>query len=291
VTVISIFRTSFIWVETVPAVLAGACPNDAPFAFLGRYGDYAEEFDRCQAGRPSGRLGLPWHSSRGNFYWKYYFEGKRAGEMTGVQAWKKFVPFCMELDCTTVTPNAEARVFFEAFYFPHGLGVIARANYRGQPKSALEAARLALAVRYDYRFQIGGSSAAAGGVNLDQAAERALVLARQRGFGKVDGFPGDNQPFTITTFLVGQNVAPLAAGSDEHFLLEAVAGWNRRLKPADLAKLPLSTAQLPIRDGDDDNLMYGRKNGRAIWLTRAFDRNPDTPTLASYHRNITHASL
>lgn len=121
--------------------------------------------------------------------------------------------------------------------------------------------------------------------------ERALAVAREVGFGKVDGFPGDNQPFSITTFLVGQNVAPLAAGSDEHLLLETAASWNRQLKAADLAKLPRAGAELPIRDADDHNVMYGRKHGRAIWLTRAFDRNPDTPTLACYHRNVTQASL
>jgi hypothetical protein len=289
-TTISIFRTSFLWVETVPAVLAGACPNNAPSTFLGRYGDYAAEFDRCQEGRPTGRLTLPWSSPRGNFYWKYYFEGKHAGEMTGVQAWKKLVPFRMNLDCATATKDAEVRVSFEAFYFPHGIGVVARANYRGQPKSALEVARLALAVRYTYRFQIAGSSTA-GGFNLDQAAECALAVARERGFGKVDGFPGDNQPFSVTTFLVGQNIAPLAPGSDEHFLLETTTAWNHQLKAVDLAKLPLADARLSIRNGDDDNIMYGRKYGRAIWLTRAFDQNPDTPTLACYHRNVTHASL
>lgn len=291
-TQISIFRTSFVWVETVPAILAGPAPGvSAPYSFLGQYGGYAEAFDGCQAGRQAVEgLKLPWDTPRGNFFWKYYFEGKHAGEMTGVQAWKKFVPFRCDQSHTTLTSGAEAKVTFEAFYFPHGIAAVARANYRGQPKSALEIAQLALAVRYDYKFRIEGSAGPPDGVTLNGAAESALAFARERGFGNTDGFSGDNQPFSITTFLVGQDVLPLAQGSDEHFLLETVTSWNRNLKHADLAGMPLADAELVIRGANNDNIMYSRDRGRAIWLPREFAEQPNKPTLACYHRNITQAS-
>ena len=295
-TKISIFRTSFIWVETVPAILAGKIPVGAPYGFLGQYGGYAQSFDACQAivrqdGKPeSGSLSLPWTRSAGNFYWKYYFEGLDAGEMTGAQAWKKFVPFQLELACKTLTAGAEAKVTFDAFYAPQGIAVIARLNYRGQPKSELEIAKLALTVRYDYRFAIDGSTVPAGGVSLDQAAARALKLARERGLGGVEGFPGDGGPFSVTTFLKAEDVSPLAQGSDTHFLLETVTGWNRHLKTADLAKSSLADAQLSMRAADDQHVMYARDHGRAIWLPREFVGNTK-PMLACYHRNIMHASL
>jgi hypothetical protein len=290
-TQISIFQTSFIWIETVPAILAGNLPASAPYGFLGEYGGYARSFDACQSGTLAAALKLPWDSPQGNFFWKYYFEGRHAGEMTGVQAWKKFVPFQSELAATTRTQGAEAKVTFDALYAPQGVAVIAQAKYRGAPKSTPDIAKLALAVRYDYRFVLDGSSSPAAGVSLDQVAERALALARERGFGKVDGFSGDNQPFSVTTFLVGEKADPVMEGSDEHFLLETVASWNRHLNTGDLVKLPVAGARLPIRDSDDQNMMYARKLGRAIWLPRSFAYNPPTPTLKCYHRNVTYASL
>jgi hypothetical protein len=290
-TEISIFRTAFIWVETVPAILAGA-PADAAYAFLGQYGGYAQFFDQCQAGQATANaLKLPWDNPNGNFYWRYYFEGKDAGDMTGAQAWKKFVPFQLDLPGKTVTSDAEARVTFEAFYAPQGIAVVAHVNYRGVPKSALDIAKLALAVRYDYRFQIDASPGPTVGVNLDRAADRALAVARARGFGKVDGFPGDNQPFSVTTFLVGENIVTPVEGSDEHLLLETVTSWDRNLTKADLAKRPLADAQLSIRGSSADNIMYARKNGRAIWRAHAFGENSPSPMLTCYHRNITQAGL
>jgi hypothetical protein len=299
VTTISIFRISFIWVETVPAILAKGVPPSAPYAFLGQYGGYAKEFNACQAAmlppsRPSASgLKLPWNNPEGNFFWKYYFEGTHAGDVKGADAWGKIVPFQLELPCMTVTPDAEARVTFDSFYAPHGVAVIATANYREKcgkkPKSALDIAKLALAIRYDYRFRFDASDPAAG-INLEKAAERALGLARQQGLGNVPGISKDARPFSVTTFLKGKDVDPIAQGSDEHFLLETVTTWNRYLKTADLASAPLADAPLKIRNADGENMMYARGRGRAIWFPREFVGN-NRPMLACYHRNITHASL
>jgi hypothetical protein len=290
VTKISIFRTSFLWVETVPGILAGP-PDGAPYGFLGQYGGYAQVFNDCQSRRATVPLTLPWDTPRGNFYWRYYFEGKHAGDMTGAQAWKKFVPFRLTLPSKIVTANAEAKVEFEGFYAPQGIAVVAQVKYRGEPKSPRDIAKLAFAVRYDYRFEIVGSAGPAAGVNLAEAANRAFALLRARGFGTIDGVAGDNQPFSVTTFLVGEDLATPDEGSDEHFMLEAMTSWNRNLKPSDLAKRPLADAQLPIRGAGPDTMMYARKQGRAIWMGHAFAGNPDTPLLACYHQNVTQASL
>jgi hypothetical protein len=286
VTQISIFRTSFIWVETVPSILEGKTAGQ-PFAFLGQTGDYAQAFDQCQSGTPGvGGLKLPWDGPRGNRYWQYYLE-KHAGDMTGAQAWKKLVPFQLDLPCKITSKDPELTFALDAFYAPQGIAVVARATYRGAAKTPLEVAKLALAGRYDYRFEIDGKD----GLSLDRAAETALMLARRQGFGeKTEGVGGDNQPFSVTTVLVGENAVPLAQGSDEHFLLEAVTSWDRYLKPADLAQRPLAGAQLPIKGTDAENIMYARKHGRAIWMPRIFAGNSNTATLACWHRNVMQAS-
>ncbi len=289
---ISIFRTSFIWVETVPAVLAGTVPTGSSGSFLGRYGDYVAAFNACQTGTPAaGGLMPPWDRPQGNFFWKYYFEGKQAGEVTGVQAWKKIVPFRSDIACTMVTTNPEVKVALQAFFAPQGIAVVARLNHRGQPKSALDVAKLALAMRHDYRFAVDGSGAPTSGVKLDQAAEQALALTRKRMFGNAEGFPGGNQPFSVTTFLAGENVSAITQGSDEHYLLEAVTGWDQFLKQPELVKLPLAGAQLPVRGADSENMMYARKTGRAVWFPRVFADSSKTPMLSCYHHNLMLASL
>ncbi len=289
-TKISIFRSTFMWVETVPAILDGRVPATAPFSFLGQYGRYAERFDLCQSGK-GGAVRLPWDTPRDNFFWRYYFEGKHAGEMTGAQAWKKFVPVRCDIACKTLTAGATVKVGFEAYYFPHGVAVVARATCRDAPQSPRDIAKLALAIRFDYRFALDGSSGPAGGLTLDQVAERCLRQIRDGGLDRADGFPGDNQPFSVTTFLVGEDAGAFTAGSQEHLLLETVTGWNRTLKARDLKKLALGDRQLVIRNADNDNMMYAQKDARAIWLPRWFAGSPDTPALACYHHNVVQASL
>jgi hypothetical protein len=290
VTGITIFRTSLVWVQTVPAILAKAVP--APYGFLGAYGDYASAFDACQKGTlAAGALSLPWRKPQGNYYWRYYFEGQEAGEVTGVQAWKKLVPFCRKLEIATVGPaKPAARVAFEMFYAPHGLAVVARANYRGPALGPTDVAKLAHAVRYDYRFLPGGVTAPPAGLSLDRVVDEAFAQVRKGELGNASGFAGGGEPMSVTTFLQGENAQPIAQGSDEHLLLEAVTSWSRGLSAADLATRELADAQLPVLHANAQNMVYARGRGRAIWFPRDFVGN-DQPLLPCYHQNTVIASL
>jgi hypothetical protein len=40
---------------------------------------------------PPDELSVPWEKPTGHRFWKFYFEGKQAGEATGFQAWEKLV--------------------------------------------------------------------------------------------------------------------------------------------------------------------------------------------------------
>lgn len=288
-TEISIFRTSFIWVQTVPGILARTVPP--PYSFVGARGDYIAAFDQCQAGVPAaGTLTLPWRKPVGNLYWRYYFEGEEAGTVTGTQAWKKLVPFRRPVDIATVsTPVPGTKVTFEAFYAPQGLALVARVNYRGAPKAPDDAADLALAARYDFRFLLGGETAPAGGDRLDTIAERALAQIRNAELGGPKAFLG-GKPVSITTVLQGADVQPIAQGSDEHLLLETITSWKQGLKAADLAAAKLDEAKVPASNTDAENLVYGRDRGRAIWFPRRFVGN-DESALRCYHDNLVQASL
>ena len=177
------------------------------------------------------------------------------------------------------------------FYAPQGVALVARANYRGAAKSPLDAVKLLHAARYDYRFLLAGETIPAEGMSLSTIADRALTQVRKTDLGGADGYAEGNTPVTVTTFLQGENVQPIAQGSDEHFLLEAVTDWNRNLKMADLATHKLDSARLnKVLKADAENMMYARGRGRAIWFPRDFVGNAK-PSLSCYDRNIVQASL
>jgi hypothetical protein len=153
------FKVSFIWVETIPAIAAQQLGDKAPWGFLGMPGQFAKKFGELKAGGSSPELELPWQKPQGHHFWKYYFAGRHAGDIAGNDAWKSRVPlrnktaakFAME------PPKPEdpqgAKVTFEVFYTPQGLGLVANAYYKGEDRLAQDIVQLAHGVRYRYRFR------------------------------------------------------------------------------------------------------------------------------------------
>jgi hypothetical protein len=294
------FKLSLIWVETIPAIFAQELGAAAPYAFLGKPGQFAKKFDELKApGGSSKALGLPWQKPQGHHFWKHYFAGRHAGDISGADAWKNLVPLRGEMPfkITLEPPDppgpSKPRVTFEVFYTPQGLGLVANAYYRGKDKSIEEIAALAHAFRYRYRFRMEAERAG-GGMSLQSAADRALAAVRVQAFGNAEAFAGYDQPFTIATFVQGQTDNPdqeVRDGSPVHRVLEALTGWNENFATMNVEKTPIASAKLAIRTRADSDLVYARKGGRAIWLPREFGTSPARPRLSCYHRNITLASL
>jgi hypothetical protein len=324
------FRLSLIWVETIPAILAHELPAVAPLACLGQIGDYAKLFESLRSfpqseeskiddlikevfgPRPKlgsfprsdekadgfADLSLPWPKRTGNHFWKFYFEGRQAGEITGIQAWKKLVPLRKPFHCkhvATASNERAIRVSFETFYGPHGTALVANVYYRGNGKSLIDIATLAHDVRWNHRFSFGDSDKA---LSLDSFGEQALAKIRQDAFGAVEGFLGHNQPFTIASFISGIEIPKnpvIKQGSVGHRSLEALTGWNRHFRDLDLSTTPLSDAVVRANAALTSDLIYARKNARAIWFPRALDPSqtrPNPPSLMScYHRNLVLATL
>lgn len=293
------FKVSFIWVETIPAIATQQLGDKAPWGFLGMPGQFAKKFGELKAGGSSPELELPWQKPQGHHFWKYYFAGRHAGDIAGNDAWKSRVPlrnktaakFAME------PPKPEdpqgAKVTFEVFYTPQGLGLVANAYYKGEDRLAQDIVQLAHGVRYRYRFR-RDAERAGGGMSLESAADHALATARKQAFGDAEAFSGRNQPFTIATFVHGQTDMPdVAEGSAVHRVLEALTGWNQDWPKMPLDHASLASARLAIHRQSKDDIVYARANGRAIWLPREFSKpHPaDPPRLSCYHRNLTLASL
>ncbi len=295
-TLISNFRFSFIWVETIPSIFAQQLAPTTPYTFLSYPGQYARVFDGVRAGRSMATQSkLPWPRPQGHHFWKQYFGGRHAGAIIGAEAWRKHVPlrdrFPIKLIPDGSTP--QLRVIFEVFYSPQGIGLIATAYYRSEAKSLFDVATLAHAVRYRRQFHTDADHMA-GGLSLQSAAEHALAVVRRQAFGDVEAFAGYNQPFTVTSFVQGEIDDPAVAvqeGSDEHRVLEALTGWNQNFARMNLTNTPIQSAKLTIHSELDSDLVYARKAGRAIWLPREFAEDVQRPKLSCYHRNITLASL
>lgn len=291
-TAITRFRVSFVWIETVPAILAKEVAPGLPGFFLGHVGKYAEAFDRCRAGNGPPGFALPWTRPMGNHYWRFAFAGRHAGDIDGASAWRQWVPFRTQLPYHAEA-TAPPKVTFEAFCAPPGIALVANAYYRGPARTPLEVAGMAQAVRETLRFR--AAPPPAGDMRLETFAERALRDLVRRLFGDVSSYGGSHQPFTIATIVQGADVDPdtaMTEGSPEHRLLEAVTGWNRNYATMALPAGSLAACTLPRRKtGAAGDVVYARDLGRAVWLPREFTTPQQAPRLSCYHRNLLMASV
>src|SRR5262245_38912270 len=114
-------RLSLIWTHTYLDLLRDGVPETAPMRFLGRASTFASRFAALPApGIKSAQLSVPWPRPSGHYFWTYYLEGKRPGDLTGEQAWKQGVPFRGPALATLSAATTNERVLVEAFYYPHG---------------------------------------------------------------------------------------------------------------------------------------------------------------------------
>ena len=145
------FKLSFIWVETIPDIFAQELAEAAPYAFLGKPGQFAKKFDELKSGE-SKDFELPWPKPKGHNFWKHYFAGRHAGDISGIDGWKNHVPLRsktpVQITLDPATPNEppRPRVTFE-FSHPQGVGPAANVS----PAESLdEIAAPAHAVRHRY---------------------------------------------------------------------------------------------------------------------------------------------
>lgn len=298
---ISNFRLSLIWSETIPAILEGKILEGKIAEgglSIGRSGDLAKMFEACvMPNNCSKNLQRPWKYPVGHNFWRFYFEGKRAGTITGAQAWKKLVPLRYKPPFKVIMERCEAKISLEVFYASHGLGLIATANYRGTLKPLREIAVLAQMVKDGRYFRISTSDTSKL-MTLSEVAEHALDLARIQAFGNVEAFPGINQPFTIASFIQGANIENgliVNQGDGIHRILEAVTDWNPYFEKMSFTDINLNDYCLPIKKRLDSDIVYARKTGRAIWFPRALTGTltgtKSASSVSCYHRNLVIGSF
>lgn len=294
------FRLSFIWVDTVPGLLDGAAPQ-APFAWLGRRGDFIYRFDQAQAvhGSQPGvpQPGVPWcEPDSGHTFWQHYFENKSdLRGITGSQAWKRLAPLRRNLPNGVAAGGACSDVRIAGFFFSHGTALAVTLNLRGQAATPIEAAKLAMTLRHDAVLALPDAPKSL--LTLDALAAALRKRIHGTDLAGLAVHPGANQPFSIFTVLEADGLTPLSDakdGDDTHRALEGVTRWNPNFALVDLAQHPLAEALMKPSThlGLKSDLVYVRRSGAAIWLPRLLHSGQaGRKTLSCYHNNMLHGSI
>lgn len=289
-------RLTFIWVDSIPGLLDGAAPQ-APFAWLGRRGDFINRFDTAQAARGGDLPGVPWSEpDSGHAFWRLYFENKPdLRGITGSQAWKRLAPLRQNLFNAAGAGGAYSEIRATAFYFSHGTALAVTLNLRGQAATPLDAAKLAMTLRHDPVLALPHAPKPL--LTLDALAGVLRKGMHGQNLAGLAVHPGANQPFSIFTVLEADGLTPLddaKDGDDTHRALEGVTRWNPNFALVDLAQHPLAEALVKPSThlGLKSDLVYVRRSGVAIWLPRLLHGGEaGRKSLSCYHNNMLHGSI
>lgn len=287
-------RLSFIWVDNLPGLLDDAAPQ-APFAWLGRRGDFIYSFEAAQAAGGRGEPGVPWcEPDSGHAFWRLYFENKPdLRTVTGSQAWKRLTPLRQNLVNLTGTGGTYSELRAAAFYFSHGTALAVTLNLRGLAATPLDVAKLAMSLRHDPVLTL---PEAAKSLTLDALADALRKRMHGQNLAGLAVHPAANQPFSIFTVLEADGLTPLSdakEGDETHRALEGVTRWNPNFELVDLAASPLADALVRHSSqlGLGSDLVYVRRSGVAIWLPRRLHKGAEgRKPLSCYHNNMLHGS-
>lgn len=287
-------RLSFIWTQTNLDLLKGKHAPNAPMAFLGNEFGYQKKFDeiRLNGGVATG-LTFPWHRPTDDFFWLYYLEGKQPVDVSAKLAWKQLMPFRQKLPFTINAPWLNARLFLEAFYYPHGFAILLTVESR-QSLTLEQARELSYKVRQDEQFEVDDGSGAEF-LYLDKLADKAMAFITVATLGpNVIPSALAIKPFSIWTVVQGGGIdpkLPTPNTGDVHKVLEAVTTWNANFATANLPNLSDASLQIRSKHAAGD-VFYGNTRGRAVWFPGTFTlKKGKKRSLSCFHRNLCFTSM
>ena len=291
-------RLSFVFTETILDVQRETKPGVPLGAFVTEPG-YVQIVDALQKGGGGPlEIGLPWPYPVGQHFWDEYLHDKRPGDARGKLCFEKLVPLRMRklADAVRTDLSEVPRVTVEGFYYPYGTGLLLTAAAEGDfgiPETGGLAQRLRYDKIYSVRWAGGGTTAA---LTLEQLATAALDTLRELGFGSGPSGPR-SRLFSIATVVRGEDVdpqQPLVPGSQEHRLLNGLAGWVRAWEQLQPPALAAGKTQLDVRSAAawPGNVLFAARRGRAVWFPGLFvPVSPPVHSLSCYHRNLCFGSL
>lgn len=303
-------QVSFIWAETIINGFAGLPDPEPPLAFLRERTAFTSFFDQAQQQpmtKKDDALTLifhpPWRLQQlspkpaGERFWRAYLENQAPGTVNGKRAWRSLVPFRVELPFKIAPVAATTELHFDVFAYPYGLALAATAKISGS-FTLEDAVEAAVKVRRTDKFTIEWSPGNQQTLSLQALANQCLSRLRTWGWGKASaGKQTALDPFTICSVTQGKvdNPAPVAANSDVHRALEALAAWRPNWKTEPLPDIKDARVSAHAAGAETPaaiDWVYGRQRGRVIWIpSRLSPPDGYALSLECYHHNLTYASL
>lgn len=289
-------RLSTIWALTMLDLLASDNPTD-PLNYIRRGSSYRQHFASINKDKVSADLQLPWQHPRKHKYWVKYLacgEGKSLRDIDPGQAWRGLVPLRKRIRILAPALETEGgRAILEAFFYPHGLGLVFTAVCKGNftLKGAVERV-FKLKASEPYTLQWGDQDKEQ--VTGSALPEHVFARLREQYLGSTPAEAISAEPFTVVTITKAEGVdlnAPVEAGGPIQRAFEAVTRWNPTWENDN--PLPdLSKSSLGLRRSPTSHVLYATRRGRAVWLPYPFTEGSGvTSSLNCYHRNLVSASL
>ncbi len=262
--------------------------------FLGNDSGYQKKFDEIRNnGAIAAGVSFPWHRDSNDYFWLYFLEGKQPIDVTAKLAWKQLMPFRQKIPFTIKAAWLKARLFIEAFYYPHGFAVIFTVESH-EPLTLDQARELSYRVRQDERFAVD-DGAGAKMLYLDEIGDKAMAFATAAALGPAAKAGALSvKPFSIWTVVRGSGVdpqLPTPNGGTVHRVLEAVTTWNANFVTAVLPNLADASLEVRSKRSPGD-VLYGNQRGRAVWFPGTFTLPQGKKrSLSCFHRNLCFASM
>ena len=286
-------QSSFIWAQAVPDVFRGAF--DGPATVLAVRPRYEQIFDTGgdMPSRVPASFDWPWLYYVGQNFWSNYLGQPALYDVNGRTAWQELVPLRESLRFDVPPSSVTVRGFAEAYYYPHGIGIvltIRASGLRGTMPSRVDAFR-ELTQDIDFGVSTDGQEDRGRLPALGPTVLRRLFSTR---YGpRAVGSGAGASPFSVTTIIKGTPIDPrqeLPADGMLRRALHGLAGWSATWQNDQLGDLPASTIRRSSRPGG--HLLYLAERGRVVWFPQHFEETPrKRHSLTCYHRNLTQASL
>lgn len=282
---------SFVWAQTVPGLFDGLA---GPAARLASRPRYRRIFGRTEEGPQDvdRAFAFPWPYFAGQHFWMHYLGVPSLEYVDGDVAWTHLVPLRERLSNITIADEAGPTWITEAFYFPHGIGLVVALRLRA-PRTVEATVRELQRLTRDVDLRLTVDNAPFRGRLRPLATSLMGNLMRSRYGPTAAAAPWRADPFTICTIVQASAIDPkrkLRAAGDVHRGLHALAGWSPSWADDPVGKVEDSALVRASKPAG--HVVYMADRGRVVWFPSHFaTTNSKRHSLTCYHRNLTFTSL
>ncbi len=285
--IITNFRLSFIWTETLTNALSDPSWAVPDYQFLASNNGYITKIDSIAGHAEPLSLSMPWKEKKSNRFWGSYLPGAALPSVSGRQAWKYLVPTRWQLRAPFKTAKGES-VQPECFLYPHGFGCVINIKCSGEFSLAGVADYATSLYRETFTHELQAPS------TLRNIADQEFGWMRSIVHGKSDPSGALSGPQSVVSLIkgkvTGEGAYRVQSGELQQ-VMEALATW-----PIDW-KIPvgpgLATASMPLSSkAGAGAIVYVRGSGILIWIPeKLLSDRAGLSSIACYHQNQVFGGL